>query len=395
MLRPRLLRAVVVTFCISLIYLFVFYLKSESIYHEAWLPFDDVLRNLTRVARLSDLETVSDGFVYITGKLTSSPPLIADPLFPGWNVSAIFLSRLVQVCRPRSLSSAIELKRQVLTQWVDESNLRYPDNSDPLPIWYRSANFSNAVNLGSLNLSDRLLNHGLFELTVRRPPVRGPQPANFTAFPGGWFYASNTDNLTQRILGGRYHSDGIEPVAQAAGFLIGTLVLSSGGFHRSSKSLSRFEDAGYGVMQHCRKGDIRIRQLFLSSSTVSIVAWKSGSTLTTRIVEDKLIGTIRKGVIEPEKMFQLEMGDEEAERLKFKLLVLIMTTVTVLLATSNYAWKVAIFLVVGIAVGLGKSVIWNEGLFRIDVWFALLFLAFGALSTLWRHEIADRPPVRF
>jgi hypothetical protein len=361
-------RAVLAGLSIPLVYVFVLYVISESDYRQEWKPLESVFGGLTRVQHPNDLDQVSDGWVYFTGNLTSSPQLIADPLFPEWTISATLLSRVVQVCKPREASPHIQLKRSVSAQWIDESNLQYPDGTDPLPIWYRSANFSHPAKILTLNLSDDLLDHGILELSVRRPPVRGVSPPELTAFPGGWFYASNTDNLTQRIRHPGVPEEG-------AGSVFTTLVLQTFGSPAP-------EERGHRIMRNCRKGDIRIKQLFLSPGTVSVIAWRSGSVLSRQVVGERTIGTIRKGMIEPENMFDLQLRERAAERTKCRFFLMVMTIVGIFVAVEDSRLRIAMFVVVGMATGIAKAVIWNSGLFRKDVWFSLLCMECMTMSGL-------------
>jgi hypothetical protein len=169
-----------------------------------------------------------------------------------------------------------------------------------------------------------------------------------------------------------------EPLTEAAGMFFANLVFQTG--------VIKPEDAGYSIMQHCRKGDIRLKQLFMAPGTVSVIAWRSGSLLTTRAVGDKTVGTIRKGIVAPEDMFDMQLGGELSERLKARLFLLLIATVTVLLATDNYLWRVTFFVTIGLAVGVGKALIWNAGLFRMEIWLAVFFMVGTTLSGLWQFH---------
>jgi hypothetical protein len=381
-MRMTMRRAAIAFLSVCFICFFNLYMKSESTYCARWRPFSQALVNLTRLTPASDVADLPDGFVYITGHLHATAHRISDPLFPEWTIWTPLLSRLVQVCRPRAASNQITLKRPVATNWVDEALLDYPADSDPLPIWYRSANFSDPPQLMGLNFSDDLLNHGLFELTLRLPSGSKVTAANLSAFPGGWFFASNTFNSTRP-------DDASDPMAQMAGLFLASLAFQIG--HRRAGGLMP-DDARYTIMQNCRKGDIRIRQFFLGPGRISVLAWKSGALLVTRIVGEARIGAIRKGIIAPERMFDLQLAEEISERTKYRWLLLLTTMLLTVLGPRRCVWRMTIYLAVGIAVGMGRAMIWNTGLWRVDVWVALMCIAYAVTAAVWKWETGNPRP---
>jgi hypothetical protein len=376
-------RLAVFMFCIS--GLSAYYLEAEFAFFSEYAIFRSVLANVTQVTNPTDLLSAPDGFVYINADISSDPPVSHDPIFPGFHIPSILVRRRSQVCKPTKASSKISLNPGISSDWVDESLLVYSRADPPLSTWYPSANFSARAHILGMAVSRPLLDTGIFRMEAAHS-TDITQPTNLTKFPRRWFYASNTDDLQTRLRAAQDDALSLETVIRAALFVVTAIIFQTGFFASSSlHSATTPEEAAAYIMEHCTKGDLRLQHLFFRPGTVSMIAWKSGQMLTTRTVKGRLIGTILRGQVLVNEMFDLQMGGLAEERDNGRLALVAAIAIGSFVIAGGGVSRVVIYTVAGLVIGGVRAFIWNEGVMMLSVWVTAALVAVPTIVLMMRR----------
>jgi hypothetical protein len=313
------------------------------------------------------------GFVFLQEPIASS--LLTDPLFPHLRVEAVLLFRKVDLCQPGALSEPPSYRRDIQERWIDESELVFSATSPRPAHLPASLNFSANPTIANLTLSRSLLSSGVMQMHLIDFKVSVPD--SYKRLSNGVYFHSATADFKGRkkstIEAGRL--DVLALLGRVVHMVVKYAVIndldlpSMLDFDRLSP-----DEAVDAIIEKCLPGDVLIRHYVFRPSNVSIVAWRSGRKLTTKAVGDQLIGVVRGGQIDRDRMFDHHVAAFEGAFQSAKVVLTVLWILAVLKGVPSRATRMRLFAASAWLIGFVRAVMWRGGWLRPAGWLALVVM---------------------
>jgi hypothetical protein len=309
----------------------------------------------------------TDGFVYVQGSLSNRT--FQDSLFPGLNITTVFLYRKVEICQPQALGARSNSTDELIDVWIEESRLNWRRGKPDL--LHESTNFTTLLEVDGLRLSKQLLSTGIFRMQRYVPRSEVSVPEGFTLQDRGIYFASAAGSMAERIRKVKATGGGTinDPLWQLAFSMIGGVVINFGDQPmRSGQSVLTDSEAFNFIMTNCQPGDIRMRHQIFRPAEVSIIGWKEGNQLVPKEVDGIKVGIIREGKVPPGEMFEQLLEVYEDDAALWKLVLSVGWIATVFIMLRDPIQRCLMFLGLAWAVLMLRSFVSQSGFLDPKIW---------------------------